>query len=159
MKQILSIVIKHVIDESPDTSYLGEYSSRRAKFSFDRKVLGDQERNEYRYFNPYPNPFDGKDQKEKREMAKQAKQNYKRIESLKNGNWHYIGIRAEAEININGIIQNITSGGLYGIESDSGRDYIEEIEKEELNNLKDQLKELGFSEKQINKVKVINESD
>jgi hypothetical protein len=155
MKKILSIKIKHVIDDNPDTSYLGEYSNHRAKFSFDREFLHDINRGEYKYFNPCINPLQGKTQKEKKDLFLQAKRDYERMESLNNGNWCYIGIRAEAEININGVIQYITSGGLYGIESDSGRDYIEEVEKEELKDLKDQLKELGFSEKAINKTEVI----
>jgi len=154
MKKIQSIKIKHVVDESPDTSYMGEYSNKRNKFSFDRKILGDMNRGEYRYFNPYVNPLTGKTQKEKKDLFLQAKQDYERMESLNNGNWCYIGIIAEAEININGVIQRITSGGLYGIESDSGRDYMEEIEKEELNNLKAQLKEIGFSETDINKIEI-----
>jgi len=157
MKKILSIKIKKAIDDNPDTSYLGEYSNHRAKFSFDREFLGDMNRGEYQYFNPYPDPLKGKTQKEKKEMYIWAKHNYERMESLNNGNWCYIGIIAEAEININGVIQRITSGGLNGIESDSGRDYIEEIEKEELNSLKDQLRDLGFSEKAINKTEVIEE--
>jgi hypothetical protein len=148
-----------MIDDNPDTSYLGEYSFHRAKFSFDREFLGDMNRGEFRYFNPYVNPLTGKTQKEKKNLYIDAKRDYERMESLKNGNWCYIGIRAEAEININGVIQEITSGGLHGIESDSGRDYIEEIEKEELNNLKSQLKEIGFSEGQINRNEVINDGE
>jgi hypothetical protein len=154
MKRILSIKIKREIDEYPDTSWLGEYSNQRTRFSFDRQFLGDMDRNEYRYFNPYPNPFDGKTQAEKKELALQAKQNYKRMESLKNGNWFFLHIRAEAEININSVIETISSGGLGGIESDSGEDYLKEIEKEELTNLTEVLKELGFKESQISKIEV-----
>lgn len=36
-KRILSVTIKRMIDESPDTSYLGEYSNRStSEFSIDR---------------------------------------------------------------------------------------------------------------------------
>lgn len=154
MKKIESIKIKHEIDDFPDTSYLGEYSNKRARFSFDREVLRDMNRGEYRYFNPAINPFDGKTQSEKKEYAKQAKQDYERMERLNRGNWHYISIRAEATVIIGNVIQTISSGGLWGIESDSGDDYIKEIEKEELDNLAEILKELGFKESQINKIEV-----
>jgi hypothetical protein len=153
-KRIESIKIKRDIDEYPDTSWLGEYSNKRARFSFDRKVLGDMGRNEYRYFNPYPNPFDGKTQAEKRDYAKLAKLNYKRMESLNTGNYQFLFIRAEAEVIINGVIQTISSCGSGGIESDSGEDYLKEIEKEELINLTEILKELGFKESQISKIEV-----
>jgi hypothetical protein len=154
MKRILSIKIKREIDEHPDTSWLGEYSNRRARFSFDRKILGDWDRNQFQYFNPYINPFDGKTQAEKKELALHARQDYERMESLNKGNWCFLHVRAEAEININSVIETISSGGLGGIESDSGEDYLKEIEKEELTNLTEVLKELGFKESQISKIEV-----
>lgn len=157
-KKIISIKIKKMVDESADTSYLGEYSARRAKFSFDREFLRDMNRNELRYFNPYTNPLEGKTQKERKELYDQAKQQYERMESLNRGNWQYIGIQAEAQIEINGTLEYITSGGLWGIESDSGRDYIDEVGKEQMAELKGLLRELGFSKRQIEKVE-IKESD
>lgn len=153
-KTLKSITIKHYIDDNPDTSFLGEYSNRRAKFSFDRKVLGDMGRNEYRYFNPGINPLEGKTQSERKELYKYALQDYERMESLNKGNWWFIGIKAEATIIINNVIQTISSGGLWGIESGSDRDYIKDIEKEELNNLVEQLKELGFSESEIAEIEI-----
>ncbi len=82
------------------------------------------------------------------------------------GNWYYIGIRAEAEIGIpslgaqvkgtkkmeSGLLlttQHITSGGLWGVESDSEKSYLESVEKEELTDLRAQLKALGFSSRAI----------
>ncbi len=44
--------------------------------------------------------------------------------------------------------QTITSGGLWGIESDAGK-YFEEVEREELAALCDQLHALGFSKRTI----------
>ncbi len=153
-KEISSIKIKQYFDSDPDTSFLGEYSNKRAKFSFDRQFLGDMNRNEYRYFNPYPNPLEGKTQKERKELYQWAKQNYERMESLNNQNWFFFGLKAEAEIIINGVIQNISSGGLWGIESDSNRSYIEDIIKEEIADLKDQLKEIGFSDEDIEDIEI-----
>lgn len=110
-KRILSVTIKRIIDSSPDTSYLGEYSNT---------------------------------------------QDYERMESLNAGNWCYIGIRAEAKVSVyhpqevrGTAIQTITSGGLWGIESDSEEPYLESVEKEELADLRAQLKALGFSSRAI----------
>ncbi len=76
--------------------------------------------------------------------------------------WHrerfyYLGIRAHAEICIpsegqnadTGILQQITSGGLWGIESDSDTAYLKEIEQEQLSELRDQLHAIGFSQRAI----------
>jgi hypothetical protein len=38
---------------------------------------------------------------------------------------------------------------LWGIESDSGADYLEEVAKEELSALADELRDFGFSEEEI----------
>ena len=83
------------------------------------------------------------------EIRKYAKQDKERLESLYAGNWEFIGIQAKAEIRINGISQVITSGGLWGIESDSGDEYFEEIYQEEKEDLKNSLLELGFDSKEI----------
>lgn len=240
-KRILSVIIRRMFDESPDTSYLGEYSDReKSEFAIDRahsldcasqsynaqaigahdtlehaaqtvadyqkaeeysedessewqasedayNVLtelaetvrdcncgesGDKRRHEYRYFNPASvEPFNANaewlakypaDQRKtewRAAMLKNARQDYDRMESLQRGNWCYIGIRVEAEIGIgnfskypakyNCTTQQITSGGLWGIESDSGRSYFEEVEAEELAQLREQLAALGFSRRAI----------
>ena len=81
------------------------------------------------------------------------------MERLNRGDWCYLGIRAEAEIIGNeqkdgpnkwhGVVQTISSGGLWGIESDSDRSYLEEVQEEELSNLKTELRALGFSKRAI----------
>ena len=63
----------------------------------------------------------------------------------------YIGIRAKAEILINDLRQTISSGGLWGIESDMDDDYLESVSQEELVELGEQLKALGFSNRTIRK--------
>jgi len=155
MKQIASIKIVHEIDESPDTSYLGEYTSEYGKWIIERKHYGyPPERNQYERFKLYPSPSEGKTREERKELFRWAIKNYERMESLNNGNWHYIGIRVIAEININGVLQDISSGGLWGIESDSSNDYIKEVEEEEISNLISQLKELGFTDEEINEIEI-----
>lgn len=79
-----------------------------------------------------------------------ARQNFRRMESLNNGTWYYIGVRAKAEIEVNGVPQIIQSPGIWGVESDC-KDYIKDLEQDELSALKDQLKEIGFSKSQIKK--------
>ena len=83
------------------------------------------------------------------EEQKYALQDKKRLEAYYNDEWYFIGIQAKAEIRINGISQTINSGGLYGIESDSSDEYFDEVFEEEKEELKDNLLELGFSEKEI----------
>jgi len=90
------------------------------------------------------------------EIRKYAKQDKERLESLYAGNWYFIGIQAKAEIRINGIGQVITSGGLWGIESDSGDDYFDEIYQEQKEELKNSLLELGFDAKEIVQKEVLN---
>jgi len=216
-KHILTVTIKRMTDDSPDTSWLGEYSNSpiSADFSIDRKhsldcavnqshkeaitalervnkylcaqfndnvtgVLcdwyddgqnftadlingleecdceerGGMERNEYRYFNPSFN-YVTKDGRPKdmtpEDVRKYTRQDYERMEDLNKGEWCFIGIRAEAEYQLakDGPFQDLTSGGLWGVESDAGREHIAETEKEELSQLREQLTALGFSRRAI----------
>lgn len=219
-KRILTVTLRKMYDECPDTSHLGEYASKPdGEFSIDRatdefqgdidagmewldrienqledmrtvcedhihatapdceacdsetyytraidtiRELKDGEpfdvswdAREYRYFVPSDN-YKGLPSEE---IKKYTMQDYKRMESLNRGDWCYIGIRADAEIGIGDLknyparfdctVQKITSGGLWGIESDSGQDYFEEVEGEQLAELKSQLLTLGFSKRAI----------
>ena len=66
-----------------------------------------------------------------------------RKEAYKRGDFSFVGVRAEAEITVDGISQTITSGGLWGVESDAGDEYIKEVGGEEYNDLRKILKTLG----------------
>jgi hypothetical protein len=68
-----------------------------------------------------------------------------RRQQYENQQFEFIGIRAEAEIVIAGVCQTITSGGLWGIESDSTPEYLTEVEQEETEQLWAILQSLGFS--------------
>jgi hypothetical protein len=98
------------------------------------------------YFNP---PFENYKGESPEDIRKYCRQDYDRMESLNNGNWGYIGIRAEAEVQVSDVVQDITSGGLWGIESDSDKSYLAEIDAEELASLKSELLALGFSRRAI----------
>ena len=60
------------------------------------------------------------------------------------GDWWMLGIMARAEVSYaigqgNSRLESLTSGGLWGIESDSGAEYIETVAREELADLKAHL--------------------
>jgi hypothetical protein len=55
----------------------------------------------------------------------------------------------QREIVLGNTCQTITSGGLYGIESDSDADYFAEVEQEQLAELRGQLHVIGFSKRAI----------
>lgn len=111
---------------------------------------GDAERGEYRYFNGCVENYKGESPAD---IRKYVRQDYERMERLQHGDWGYIGVRAEAEIlipsNDHSIAQAITSGGLWGIESDSDTSYLKDIEDEELSELSKQLHSVGFSKRAI----------
>lgn len=210
-KRILSVKIKRMFDDSPDTSCLGEYSNHaKTEFAIDRahsegcasfehvnatgkdwlsrtlfrvedmgldnpevqdaedllnQCLNECEEcdcgghnvssSELPYFNGNVENYKGQPDENIRTCIRQ---DYERMEGLNDQNWYYMGIRAEAEIAIPGgkmawncdsTIQHITSGGLWGIESDSDKEYIASVEQEELSDLKTQLLALGFSKRAI----------
>lgn len=220
-KRILSVIIKRMIDDSPDTSWLDEYANRpTSEYSIDRahsedciennqqtkdkleriqswiendrpiceehtqfiedacevcaeekaytnamddigELLacdcgerGDMERNQYRYFNPSFNYVDSNGhalpENTAEEVRSYVKQDYERMEPLNAGHWCFIGVQAVATFFIgHSGMQFFTSGGLWGIESDSGDSYLQEVEKEELADLREQLKAIGFSSRAI----------
>lgn len=120
MKQALinCIELKREYDEAPDLSYLDQYAN-----SIDPK--------EQEYY----------------------KKDHERKNDYGDG-WSMIGITAVATIylpfevepgKVNYKIETITSGGLWGIEDDSGEDYLKEIEAAEIDDLKTWLNMLNVS--------------
>jgi|WetSurSiteA1Bulk_404760.scaffolds.fasta_scaffold50484_3 hypothetical protein len=72
-----------------------------------------------------------------------------RLKEYQAGEFYYLGIQAKAEIIAGGVIQFITSGGLWGIESDSGDGYLKTVGAEQMEEIKAVLLELGFTPEQI----------
>jgi hypothetical protein len=156
---IASVKIKRIIDESPDTSFIGEYTDDCNPWAIDRAqgeyvaILEASDdgyempraSREYRYFVPYA----GGEKQGTENYQKYGKQDFERMESLERGNWYFIGIRAIAEIRLpqgdHAICQRIDSPGLWGIESDSDDGYIESVAREELAQLRDMLEQLNVS--------------
>lgn len=72
------------------------------------------------------------------------------MEGLNNGEWYFVGIKAKAvvswKVGTNGDrrLETLTSGGLWGIESDSG-EYLKEVAQEEVADLKSVLETFGVN--------------
>jgi hypothetical protein len=70
-----------------------------------------------------------------------------RIEAWRCGYWSYIGISAEAEIcvveNGSGTLYSLRSAGLWGIESDSNEEYLNEVFRDECGELKRHITMFG----------------
>jgi hypothetical protein len=116
---------------------------------------GDKLRGEYQYFNPSRNYVDASGNalpgNTPEQVREYVRQDYDRMEDYNRQGWCYIGIRAEAQYQtaFGSPIQTLTSGGLWGIESDSDKSYFAEVAGEELAQLKAELKALGFSARAI----------
>lgn len=164
--RIESVRIDTVVDDSPDTSWLGEYSNDpKGEFAIDREERGDMERGEFRYFNPGSvEPFNpaatwipatiqtevGRRAYWHEAMQSNAEQDYKRSESYNRGDFCFVGIVAKAVVvSTGGIVQTLRSGGLWGIESDSGADHIASVEQEELSGLRSELEAFGFGSRSV----------
>lgn len=144
-KRVDKITIKWEFDESPDTSHLGEYSNTPERGAIDRKERGDMERGEYQYFNPCIENYEGESEEN---IAKYVEQDYQRMEKLARNDWCFMGCVVEAEVSYplgNGSrrIERFTSGGLWGIESDSDARYIDSIELEQIKELSEHLEQFG----------------
>jgi hypothetical protein len=110
----------------------------------DCEQSGDWTRGELQYFTPNVGNYKGLPDSKIREYVSQA---YQRMERLNAGDWSYIGIRVEAEIVVDDTAQTVSSGGLWGIESDA--EYIASVIQDELSDLRGTLHELGFSKRAI----------
>lgn len=151
--KIEKIIIEHVIDTDPNISWIGEYTSDLQNgiivIQYDKfyEDLTEEELDEIAYrsrehtgFKPYA----GGEKPGTDNYKEYGMQDYLRMESINNGNIWFMGIIAKAILNVAGTVQSISSGGLWGIESDSSKDYIIEIEHEQLNKVKEQLQALNI---------------
>lgn len=159
------IKIKVHIDEHPDTSWLGEYTDEypgddelKRGSAFERNVSRGFD---FKYFVPANSVQDhrkglsrmGYSRSQAEDMAREyCRQDYARMEALSSGQWHFIGIQAEARVsygtNPNGTDRRLewfTSGGLWGIESDSNIDYLLEVANDEFADLREHLETFGVN--------------
>ena len=141
MKKINKIVVKRIPDYDSDLSYLGTFGDVAGKYAIKHNEGGRQ----YQYFNAV-----------NVENMKQARQDYDRIMQYEKGYLMDYGVIAEAEIytSQNGKywkIDKITSGGLWGLSSDSGDQYFQDEAKNQIDELKNTLLEFGFKNLEIEK--------
>lgn len=132
--KIDSICVLWIADDSqPD--FLGEFSNEPKEGAIDREKLGEHSPHEYRYFNPAN--FDPA-------YPEDAMQDYRRYEAFCRGEWSLEGCMARAVVSYpigNGSrrLDHLSSGGIWGIESDSEETYRLETEIEQLSDLKRHL--------------------
>jgi hypothetical protein len=157
--RIDSIRVVHETDVNADTSFIGEYTDNSSAWAIDREsgeYVADLEKadenweprrrnGEYRFFVPYG----GGEKPGTDDHRKYGLEDFRRMERLASGDLCFLGIQARADIVVNGTCQTITSGGLWGIESDSGDDYFAEVGRTEVAELAGILETLGFSRVQV----------
>lgn len=160
MKRLDHITIEILNDDHADTSYLGEYTDDlepgviiRATRTFYEDMTEDE--HDAIPFNPRWaedrgfRPYAGGEPVGTDAYRANGLQDFERMERLNRGDWCYTGIRATAHFRISQgagcwIEHNISTPGLWGVESDCGKDYLAEIAAEECAQLRSDLIELGF---------------
>lgn len=75
--------------------------------------------------------------------AKEEAEDRRRLQAFEDGDWLMIGVVAEADVDVGGLRQNLTSGGIWNVESDSGKSYLTEIAEDQYDELVQVLKKLG----------------
>jgi hypothetical protein len=65
-----------------------------------------------------------------------------------NNDFTFVGVRAEAEVIVDGVTQMLTSGGIWGIESDA-KEIIAEHAAEEWTDLRQILKTIGVATSEL----------
>jgi hypothetical protein len=152
-KRILSVKIIH----ETDMHYNGEDSigtfDTEAKSEYAIPLEYWDESHGYRYdggFKFYNAPVGNYAGESPEDIRKYVQQDYASMRFYNAGEWDYIGILAVCTVQVtpNGPIQKLSSGGLWGIESNAG-DYLEDVAQEQLSELKVQLKAIGFSARAI----------
>lgn len=157
MTTLREVKINVVVDDNPDLSYLGEYGKAYKPGAIDREEQGDYEPGQFQYFYPssnhYPHNPKNWEHVTKADRGKVIKkygslraadeaytlQDYRRMETF-GDSWHCVGIYAVATVLMGDTLQEIRSGGLWGIESDSGLSDLREVAQDELNELRETLR-------------------
>jgi hypothetical protein len=145
MKKLISITYKTELDEFADLSYIGTFDDKpKDEFAINHKERNGG-RNSYEWFNPQPGTC---------ETQEHAEQAYNRLIEFESGYCSTVGIRAIAHVRTSndGISwqgHEIQSPGLWGIESDSDKTYLDDIKCEQFRDLADSLREFGFTQEEI----------
>jgi len=149
----MSIEVQKIVDESPYFSTIGEYTDKADDWAIVREgehageyianlpedaELPERGR-EYRFFKPYA----GGEPEGTADYQKHGLQDFERMEAAERDEWFFVGVVAKLKYEIEGHVQTLTSGGLWGIESDSG-DYFKEVAEDELADLRRQAEAIGL---------------
>lgn len=156
---IEKIWIEHILDIDADASFYGEYTDDLTdgvivrQFDQFYEKLTDEEKEEiygtgrqYRCFKPYA----GGEKVGSEDYYTYGMQDYERMEELEKGNFYFIGIVANCKVKYpigqgNYRLETVQSGGLWGIETDSEEDYINEAEAEQKEELKNHLEKMNVN--------------
>lgn len=140
MNTIDRITIHHVPDVCQDLSHLGRYSSTPGPA--DRTV--DRKQSDPCWSSRQCRYFIATMSGEETGNPDSVRQDYERMEAYNRREWYMVGIYTVAEISYDcgdgsRRIDHLRSGGLWGIESDSGVEHIADVEQKELANLRKHL--------------------
>jgi len=150
--EILEINVEVRQDTCPDLSYLGEFGDEWKKYAIDRKRMGTWKRGECRYFYSANSPKPEMSSKEKHIAWDQCEYDFWCMERYMR-DWVMLEVCATAKVAIFGVTEKITSG-CTKVESDSDDEFILSIKQSELLELKSILKEIDFSDEEIEEIKV-----
>lgn len=140
--RIDDITVLWVDDDDPKLAQdtLGTYSDAPGPHAIDRATLPGYSEHELQYWHPaIPDP----------EHPENALQDYARHEALGRGEWGYQGCVARAVVSYpvnsgNRRMEYLSSGGLFGIESDSSPLYRMEVEIEQIEDLKEHVQKFSI---------------
>jgi len=144
--ELVRIETEEEIDNCPDLLYYGTYGTKKQKWAIRRKT---RDPDACEYFYPAFPPTESMSREEKREAWKMCVSDYERIEKYGRGELDFFGIRAVAIVKIADSYHRIATAGLWGIGSDEGDAYINQVKEEELDILRIMLEDMGFTKKDI----------
>lgn len=159
---LTSLKVYQYYDQDPDTSWIGQYTDDvtkdwailRATGQYIKDLPDDFEMpergREYRAFLPYA----GGEKPGSKDYRENGLKDFERMEELQRGDWHFLGIKAVAKITMpSGTVQRFESGGIWGIESDSGADYFTEVADGEIDQIAEDLLAIGIDAEVIEAAK------
>lgn len=130
---------KYVFDRATGT-LIDPYGNEVYQVGYDVHV----DRNHFEYFAPAHQPKKKSGKPSKKDIEYML-YNWKDAEAINSGDVVSLFIRAAVDVPVAGVVQTIESGGVGGVDVRSiDDDYVEEIYREEAEQLEDILVEMGF---------------
>jgi hypothetical protein len=144
-------------EECPDLSHIGEYVGKLEPGVIDRRHRKFVEQIDYETDTPVCfidwceregfKPYAYGEEPGTPTYYEYGLANYHRMEAYEASDWKMVGVYAVAEIvTDSGLRQEIRSGGLWGIESDSDESYFAQVEADEIAELWVELCQFGITE-------------